>query len=166
MLRNNNSAVVAKMAVRSLSGNKRKNIVLILAVMLAAFMLFTILTVGGTWLHMQKVQEIHLQGGKYDVFFYGGFTKEQAEICKNHPEIRAVGIKGMAGWGIKTEQDSTLHSTFVWADKTQWEKIMRPAREWVRGDYPQNSNEVMATKAALEDCGLGNLSIGGLCIYR
>ena len=160
MLRNNNSAVVAKMAVRSLSGNKRKNIVLILAVMLAAFMLFTILTVGGTWLHMQKVQEIHLQGGKYDVFFYGGFTKEQAEICKNHPEIRAVGIKGMAGWGIKTEQDSTLHSTFVWADKTQWEKIMRPAREWVRGDYPQNSNEVMATKAALEDCGLGNLSIG------
>ncbi len=160
MIKNNNSAAITKMAKRSLAGNKRKNIVLILAVMLSAFMLFTILTVGGTWLHMQKVQEIHLQGGDYDAFLYGGFTEEQVQISKNHPEVSAVGLEGMAGWGIKTEQDSTLHSVFMWADETQWENIMKPAREWVRGTYPQNVNEVMATREALEDCGIGNLEIG------
>ena len=97
MLKNNNSAAITKMAKRSLAGNKRKNIVLILAVMLSAFMLFTILTVGGTWLHMQKVQEIHLQGGDYDAFLYGGFTEEQVQISKNHPEVSEVGLEGMAG---------------------------------------------------------------------
>lgn len=160
MLKNNNTAVITKMAKNSLISSKGKNAVLILAVMLSAFMLFTILTVGGTWVHMQKVQELHLQGGEYDAFFYGGFTKEQAAISKNHPEISAVGIEGMAGWGIRTEHDSTLHSAFIWADGTQWEKIMKPAREWVRGEYPQKDNEVMATREVLEDCGMGNLDIG------
>lgn len=160
MLKNNNDAVIKRMAKHSLLSNKRKSIILILAVMLSAFMIFTILTVGGTYVHMQKVSELHLQGGEYDAFFYGGFTKEQEEISKNHPEIKEVGIAGMAGWAIKTAQDDTLHSVFVWADETQWEKIMKPAREWMRGTYPQNANEVMATKEALEDCGLGHLDIG------
>ena len=160
MLRNNNDKVIIRMAKHSLVNNKWKTMVLILTVVLSAFMLFTILTVGGTYVHMQKVQELHLQGGEYDAFFYGGFTEEQEALAQNHSQVKAVGIQRMAGWAVKTEQDDTLHSTFMWADKTEWEKIMAPAREWVKGEYPKNVNEVMATRAALKDCGMENLDIG------
>ncbi|MDE7282819.1 MAG: ABC transporter permease, partial [Lachnospiraceae bacterium] len=160
MLKNNNSTVITKMAKHALTGNKRKNGILIFTVMLSAFMLFTILTVGSTWIHMQQVEELRLQGGDFDIFLYGGFSKEQEMISKNHPEIKEMGIVGMAGWGIKMERDDTLHSAFMWADETQWEKIQKPAREWVKGTYPQNANEVMATKDVLKDCGFENLDIG------
>ncbi len=160
MLRNNNDKAIIRLAKHSLVSNKGKTIVLTLAVTLSAFILFTILTVGGTYIHMQKVQELHLQGGEYDAFFYGGFTKEQEALAQNHSQVKAVGIQRMAGWAVKTERDDTLHSTFMWADKTEWDKIMKPAREWVKGEYPKNANEVMTTKDALEDCGMGNLDIG------
>lgn len=160
MLKNNNKKVIIRLAKHSLVSNKGKTIVLILAVMLSTFMLFNILTVGGTYVHMQKVQELHLQGGEYDAFFYGGFTKEQEALAQNHSQVKAAGILRMAGWAVKTEQDDTLHSTFMWADKTEWEKIMEPAREWVKGEYPKNVNEIMTTRAALKDCGMGNLDIG------
>lgn len=160
MLKNNNRIVITDMAKRSLLHHKGKNIVLILTVMLSVFMLFTILTVGGTWIHMQKQQELHLQGGDYDIFFYGGFTKEQEQIAKNHPQINSVGIAAIAGWAVSTDKDQTLHSTFMWVDDTQWNAILKPARKWVKGEYPQNANEVMATREALEDSGLENLTIG------
>lgn len=159
MLRNNNGAVITKMARRSLVRNKGRSLVLIFAVMLSAFMLFTVLTVGGTWIRMLKLEMLRTQGGEFGAILYG-FTKGQEEICKNHPEIKAVGIGAYSGWGIKTEQDDTLHSIFVWADKTQWETILKPARKWVKGSYPQEANEVMVTKEVLKDCGMEQLGIG------
>lgn len=159
MLRNNNGAVITKMAKHSLVRNKGRNAVLIVAVMLSAFMLFTVLTVGGTWIRMLKLEMLRTQGGEFEAILYG-FTEEQEEICKNHPEIKAVGIGAYSGWGIKTEQDDTLHSVFIWADKTQWETILKPARKWVKGSYPQKANEVMVTKKVLKDCGMEQLGIG------
>lgn len=159
MLRNNNGAVITRMATHSLVRNKGRNIVLILAVMLSSFMLFTVLTVGGTWIRMLKLEMLRTQGGEFEAVLYG-FTREQEEICQSHPEIKAVGIGAYSGWGIKTEQDDTLHSIFVWADKTQWETILKPARKWVKGSYPQKANEVMVTREVLKDCGMEQLNVG------
>lgn len=159
MLRNNNGAVITRMARRSLIRNKGKNAVLILSVVLSAFMIFTVLTVGGTWFHMLRLEALHTQGGEYEAILYSS-TKGQEEICKSHPDVKAVGIGAYSGWGIKTKQDHTLHSIFVWADETQWETILKPARKWIKGNYPQKTNEVMVTKEVLQDCGMGNLTVG------
>lgn len=160
MLKNNNSAIITRMAKHSLVSNKKRNGVMIFAIFLSAFLLFTVLTVGETWLHMQRIQNIRMRGGDFDAMIYGGFTEKQKEICENNPEIATVGIEGMAGWAVKSENDSTLHSTFIWADNISWKVLHKPAVEWVKGNYPQKDNEVMTTKDALEDCGLGNLDVG------
>lgn len=160
MLKNNNNAVITRMAKRSFANNKHRNGIMILAIMLSVFMLFTILTVGGTWLKMQRVQNIRLAGGEFNALIYGGFTQEQRKICENNPDLAEVGASGFGAWAVSTEFDSTLHSTFIWADETQWNKIMKPAIEWVKGSYPEKENEVMATREALEDCGLAGLDVG------
>lgn len=160
MLKNNNNAVITRMAKRSFVSNRHRNIIMILAIMLSAFMLFTVLTVGGTWLKMQRTQNIRLDGGEFDVVIYGGFTEEQKKICEKNPDLAEIGISGFGAWAVSTEFDSTLHSTFVWADDTLWNRIMKPAVEWVRGSYPEKENEVMVTEEALEDCGYEGLDVG------
>lgn len=159
MLKNNNSAVITRMARRALTSNKRRNGIMILAIALSAFMLFTILTVGGTWLQMQRIQNIRLNGGDFDVLLYGGFTEEQRKTCEETPHIAQIGTEGFAAWAVSTEYDSTLHSTFIWSDETMWD-IIQPAMEQVRGTYPQTDNEVMTTQSALKDAGLEGLDVG------
>ncbi|MDO4170041.1 MAG: ABC transporter permease [Lachnospiraceae bacterium] len=160
MLRNNNQAVIAKMAKNSLKSNKRRNGILIFAIVLAVFMLFTVLTTGETYFRMQKTQNIRLQGGDFDALLYGGFTEKQKEICEENPQIKEVGTEVMCAWAVKTKYDQTLHSVFIWSDDTSWNQIKGAAIETIEGHYPQKDNEVMTTKEALEDAGLGDLKVG------
>lgn len=160
MLKNNNNAVITRMARRALTSNKRRNSIMILAIALSAFMLFTILTVGATWLQMQRIQNIRLNGGDFDVLLYGGFTEEQRKTCEENPNIAQIGTEGFAAWAESTEYDSTLHSTFIWSDETMWDIMHQPAVEQIRGTYPQTDNEVMTTQSALEDAGLEGLDVG------
>lgn len=160
MLKNNNGAVITKMALRSLKNNRRRNGIMVFAVMLSAFMLFTTLTVGVTWFHMQDVQNLRMKGGDFDAVLYGGFNEKQKNICEKNAGIRRVGMNGIAGWSVSTERDSTLHSGLIWSDEVYWEQMMKPARTKMEGRYPEKSNELMATKKALEDCGMEDLGVG------
>lgn len=160
MLKNNNGAVITKMAIKNITANKRKNVVMVIAVILSSFLIFTILTVGQTWFYMQKAQNIRWSGLDKDAYLYGGFTEEQKKVFENNPDISAIGIEGLAGYAVRTEYDDTLNSVFAYADDSLWNKLKKPAIKSVKGVYPQNDNEVMTTKAALKDCGLENLDIG------
>ncbi len=160
MLRNNNNAVVDRMARHSLRSNKGRNSILVLAVFLSAFLLFTVLTVGKTWFEMQGIAEMRLRGMDSDAYLYGGFTKGQRKVFEEDSDISAVAASAIAGWAVKTEEDDTIDVTFLWEDDVYFNELARPARNWVKGNYPQKENEVMVTKAALEACGFGNLGIG------
>lgn len=157
---NNNGGIIIRMAKRSLVSNRRKNLIMIVAIMLSTFMLFSIFTVGSTFFKMQREQSLHMKGADFDAYIYGGFTEEQKEVCEKSPEVGAVGVTGFAAWAEETEQDDTLHTSFIYADETYWNVLGKPAMEGVRGSYPQKENEVMASREALKDCGLENLDIG------
>ncbi len=148
------------MAKRNLVSGRRKNLIMIFAILLSTFLLFTILTVGSTYFKMQRIQDVRMNGGDMNAYIYGGFTEKQKSVCEENPDIALVGQEAIAGWGVKTDQDDTLHTVFVWADEVMWDKLQEPAREWVKGTYPKKDNEVMATKEALEDCGLEGLDVG------
>ncbi|MBS7008100.1 ABC transporter permease [Anaerostipes sp.] len=160
MLENNNHKIITKMAVSSLKGSRQKFAVIIAAVMLSAFMLFSVLTVGTTYFQMQRIQNIHMHGADYDAALMGGFTARQKAFCKNHPDVLSAGVGAYAGYAEKTDADDTLHTSLIWNDDTSWGLQMRPAREKVRGYYPKKENELMVTKEALKDCGKENLDVG------
>lgn len=159
MLPNNNQQVIRRMAKRSLSSNRRRTMIIMIAVILSAFMLFSVLTVGVTYFKMNRIQTIRMQGGEYDAVLYGP-TKEQLKMCKANPDILAAGIGAVAGSVMETEEDKTPNVGLVWADNTYWSKMMKPARDWEEGVYPNAADEVMVTKAALKECGLEHLDVG------
>lgn len=159
MLANNNQSVIRRMAKRSLVSNKRRTIIMALAVALSAFMLFSVFTVGITYFKMYRLQNIRLSGGDFDAIMYG-MTEEQKKKCEENPDIDQIGIAAVAGSVLSTDYDNTANVGCVWLDEVYWNDIMTPAREWVKGTYPQEENEVMVTKEALESCGFEELGLG------
>ncbi len=132
---------------------------MILAVVLSSFMVFCVFTVGATYFKMQRLQNIRLSGGEFDAILYG-VTEEQREKCEENPDILRCGICAMSGYVEETEYDSTPEVVLMWADDTQWNEIMAPAREWVKGNYPVEEDEIMVTERALEKCGFDGAGIG------
>lgn len=147
------------MAWRSFKTNRRRSFIIAAAVLLSAFMLFSVLTVGVTYFKMHRLQNIRMNGAEYDAIVYG-LTGEQQRLCEENPDIAAAGIAAIAGYTIETEEDSTVDVNFIWADDTYWNTMMKPAREWVEGEYPTAVNEIMVTREALQECGLETLGIG------
>lgn len=159
MLKNNNQQVIQKLAMKSLRSNRRRSLIMLMAVVLSVFMLFSVLTTGITYFKLQKVQDLRLNGGQYDAIMYG-LTKEQRELCENNPDIMRTGILVVCGSAEETKKDKTPDVGFVWADDVYWNEIKEPAVEWVKGNYPILENEVMVTEEALKASGLEGLKVG------
>ena len=49
MLKNNNQAVVKRLAKNNLKSNRRRSLSMVLAIMLSSFLLFSVFTVGATY---------------------------------------------------------------------------------------------------------------------
>lgn len=159
MLENNNQRVIKRMAVHSLRSNKRRSLIMLLAILLSSFMLFSVFTVGITYFNMLRLQNIRLNGAEWDAIMYG-VTPEQQKVAENNPDILKTGVVGLCGSILETASDDTINEGFTYADETYWNEMMAPARKWVKGSYPQKYNEVMATEEALKECGLDGLTVG------
>ena len=119
MIKNNNQKVISRMAGRSLNNNRRRSLIMIMAVALATFMLFSVFTVGITYFKMQKTQNIRLNGGEYDAVLYG-LTKEQEAVCEKNPDIKETGAVVVCGYVEETEKDKTPNVGLIWADDSYW----------------------------------------------
>lgn len=159
MIKNHNLAVVNRMAKRSLKGNIKRSITMIFAVMLSTFLLFSVFTVGATYLNMQKVQNIRLNGADFDAIMYG-VSEEQQKICESNPDVEKTGIVALAGYVVKTPYDNTPDVSLAYADEVFWNEMMVPARESLEGTYPVEEDEIMVCQDAMEKCGFQSVEVG------
>ena len=90
MLKNNNRAVVKRLAKNNLKSNPKRSASMILAVVLSSFLLFSVFTVGATYLELQRQQNIRLSGAKFDAIMYG-ISEEQKEILETNPNVAQRG---------------------------------------------------------------------------
>lgn len=160
MVANNNGKITDKLARRSMKGKKGRFAVIAFAVFLSSFMIFSVLTVGITYVKMKHVQDIRVTGGDIDAVLLGGYTEKQLETCRKSGLVRLAGGSSYAGYVVSTPWDETPNVGLLWADKTCWEELGAPAREKMEGIYPQAEKEILVTRKALESCGAGNLEIG------
>lgn len=106
MIKNNNQKAVNRMAKRNIRSNGRRSLTMIAAVMLSSFLLFCVLSVGGTYLNMSKLQNIRLNGADFDAIMYG-VTEEQKEILEKDEDVEKFGILTLAGAVKETAMDKT-----------------------------------------------------------
>lgn len=159
MLKNNNQPVIKRIAKTNLKSNFRRSITMILAVLLSSFLLFSVFTVGLTYLKMNKLQNIRLNGADFDAVLYG-MTEEQKTILDNDENVKQFGILTVAGAVRETETDKTPGVGLLYADAVLWDDMMSPTRTFLQGKYPTNENEIMVTEEALKKCGFENKKTG------
>lgn len=160
VLTNNNERIISKMARNSLSGNRRKNAFIIIAVVLSAFMVSAVLTLGASYYQASRVQNIRQYGAKHDAVVMGGVSEKQIRSCREDREIEYVGLKAKCGKVQSNGRDDTLHTQFIWCNDVFWEKQKKPALQYVTGSYPQKEDELMISEAALKECGEEGMRIG------
>lgn len=159
MLKNNNQPVIKRIAKTNLKSNFRRSITMIFAVLLSSFLLFSVFTVGLTYLKMKKLQNIRLNGADFDAVLYG-VTEEQKTILDNDENVKQFGILTVAGAVRETETDKTPGVGLLYADAVLWDDMMSPTRTFLQGKYPTNENEIMVTEEALKKCGFENKKTG------
>ena len=159
MLKNNNQPVIKRIAKTNLKSNFRRSITMILAALLSSFLLFSVFTVGLTYLKMNKLQNIRLNGADFDAVLYG-VTEEQKTILDNDENVKQFGILTVAGAVRETETDKTPGVGLLYADAVLWDDMMSPTRTFLQGKYPTDENEIMVTEEALKKCGFENKKTG------
>lgn len=159
MLKNNNRAVIKRMAKTSLKSNRQKNLIMLAAVILSAFMVFSVLTAGMTYFQMWRLQNLRLQGGEYDAIMYG-CSDEQMKMLQENKDVTEIGITAIAGCIVETEKTDISEIMLVWKDDTNWNVMSAPARTSLKGNYPVKENEVMVTEKALKEGSLFGYGIG------
>ena len=159
MLKNNNQPVIKRIAKTNLKSNFRRSITMILAALLSSFLLFSVFTVGLTYLKMNKLQNIRLNGADFDAVLYG-MTEEQKTILDNDENVKQFGILTVAGAVRETETDKIPGVGLLYADAVLWDDMMSPTRTFLQGKYPTNENEIMVTEEALKKCGFENKKTG------
>lgn len=85
MLANNNEAIINKLAKNSVKTNKKQYAILFFTIILSAFMLFCVFTIGMTYLNSSRLQNTRLNGAEYDIVWIAsisGYDKETA--CSFH----------------------------------------------------------------------------------
>lgn len=147
------------MAKKNLKSNLRRSVTMIVAVLLSSFLLFSVFTVGLTYLKMQRLGNIRLNGADFDAIMYG-VTEVQKELLETDREVEQFGILTVAGTVKETEADKTPGVGLVYADEILWNKMMAPARNFTEGAYPEKVDELMVTEAALKKCGFSDKKIG------
>lgn len=160
MLANNNRPVINQLAKNTMRTNKRQFSILFVTIMLAAFMLFSIFTIGLTYLDLSRLQNTRLYGSEHDIAIMNGFTEKQEEILVNNSDIETVGVLAYCGNVKSSDTDSTVNAGLLWGNKTYWESQKAPARTAMNGHYPQKQNELLATEEVLEECGKTSLTVG------
>ena len=160
MLANNNKAIINKLAQNSIKTNKKQYTILFFTIILSAFMLFCVFTIGMTYLDSSRFQNTRLNGAEYDIATMNGFTPEQLNALQQNENIQSVGVESYAGFIKSSEFDNTVEIGLLWCDEVFWDNLMSPARTKLDGHYPQSKNELMVTKDILKACGNENLSVG------
>ena len=147
---NDTSAVEKKLAKRSLASEKRRNLMVVIAVALAAFLISfaAILSVSVAQIQRNQVADT------YEAVFTGVEASDVA-VLKDLPEFARVGEYYLLG---QEHSEQGYNASYVYCDSDMI-YIARNQMELVKGELPERENEVAVSEYFLSSYG-SNAGIG------
>ena len=147
---NDTGAIVKKLAKRSLASAKRRNLMVVIAVALAAFLvcLSAVLSVSIAQIQRNQVADT------YEAVFTG-VEADHVAALKDLPEIARVGEYYLLG---QEHSEQGYNASYVYCD-SDMVYIARSQMELVKGELPAKANEVAVSEYFLSAYG-SNAKIG------
>ena len=147
---NDTSAITKKLAKKSLQSEKRRNLMVVIAVALAAFLICFTGIVATSLTQMQRNQVVDT----YEAIWLG-VEENDIETLKGLPEFERVGGYYMLGEELS---EQGYHASYVYNDAEMME-IGRDQMKLLEGNLPQKANEVVVSEYFLSTYG-NNAKIG------
>ncbi len=147
---NDTSAITKKLAKKSLISEKRRNLMVVIAVALAAFLICFTGIVFTSLIQMQRNQVVDT----YEAVWMG-VEENDIETLKGLPEFERVG-----GYYVLGEElsEQGYHASYVYCD-AQMMEITKAQMELLEGRVPEKANEVVVSEYFLSTYG-NNARIG------
>ncbi len=153
MLKNNNQEIVKKISSRTLKSNKTRNIFVILAIVLTTFMFTTVFGIGASLINNIKTMMLREQGTKSTIFLNNP-DNSQIYKAKEEKYISSHGIKIQTG--IAEDKNTGSKLLLDWYSKDEFDNNYTPAISDIEGEYPENKDGIMLSKAALNALGINS----------
>ena len=147
---NDTGAVVKKLAKRSLASEKRRNLMVVIAVALAAFLISFAAILSVSVAQIQRNQA----ADTYEAVFTGVEASDVAAL-KDLPEFARVGEYYLLG---QEHSEQGYNASYVYCDSDMI-YIARSQMELVKGELPERENEVAVSEYFLSSYG-SNAGIG------
>ncbi|MFR5706519.1 MAG: ABC transporter permease [Faecalibacterium prausnitzii] len=147
---NDTSAITKKLAKKSLQSEKRRNLMVVIAVALAAFLICFTGIVSTSLTQMQRNQVVDT----YEAVWLG-VEENDIETLKGLPEFERVGGYYMLGEELS---EQGYHASYVYNDAEMME-IAKAQMNLLEGRVPEKANEVVVSEYFLSTYG-NNAKIG------
>ena len=147
---NDTSAITKKLAKKSLQSEKRRNLMVVIAVALAAFLICFTGIVSTSLTQMQRNQVVDT----YEAVWLG-VEENDIETLKGLPEFERVGGYYMLGEELS---EQGYHASYVYCD-AQMMEITKAQMKLLEGRVPEKANEVVVSEYFLSTYG-NNARIG------
>ena len=147
---NDTSAITKKLANKSLKSEKRRNLMVVIAVALAAFLICFTGIVSTSLTQMQRNQVVDT----YEAVWLG-VGENDIETLKGLPEFERVGGYYMLGEELS---EQGYHASYVYCD-AQMMEITKAQMNLLEGRVPEKANEVVVSEYFLSTYG-NNAKIG------
>ena len=147
---NDTSAITKKLAKKSLQSEKRRNLMVVIAVALAAFLICFTGIVSTSLTQMQHNQVVDT----YEAVWLG-VEENDIETLKRVPEFERVGGYYMLGEELS---EQGYHASYVYCD-AQMMEIAKAQMNLLEGRVPEKANEVVVSEYFLSTYG-NNAKIG------
>ena len=148
--KNDTGAIVKKLAERSLASEKRRNLMVVVAVALAAFLicLSAVISVSIAQIRRNQVADT------YEAVFTG-VEADHVAVLKDMPELARVGEYYLLG---QEHSEQGYNASYVYCDSDMM-YIARSQMELIKGELPTQANEVAVSEYFLSAYG-SNAKIG------
>lgn len=149
---NDTGSIVRKLTRNSLQSEKRRNILLVLTIALAAFLMSTV----GTAILSTKAMQKKMAEDTFEIV-YPGITEENLQNLREQPEIARAGLQYPLGTDNNNDTGGLVSMSY--GDEAALYAGRKQSRI-VEGNYPQTANEAAVSSVYLDkffpDRGIGD----------
>lgn len=159
MLKVNNKKVIRDLARTTYSAHKKRNVLTIIAIFLTTFLICTVISLGLSYWKTVALRQQRMQGMDYDIALTEP-RDDQVSAIREMKNVKYAGLCVKCAILSKCEDKELNKVRLFWLDDTCWNKQTIPALDYYTGEYPQEENEIMLSKSALNSMGIKKPKVG------
>lgn len=158
MFPNSNKRIIKTLTSRSLKANRSRNRYVILAIVMTAWLLTSVFSIGMSYMKSFSMQDQKFLGTKADVAFVNP-AHEQLDKLANLPYVKKVGLDYEVAH-LATNENEAYKASFHLYDESEWNNMKAPLLGGKTNGYPQKRNEVLMPKWLLDEMGITEPKVG------